>query len=251
MVTRGSIQDHEKKLFDVLNKLAKAGYRASKKKSEFFMNRIKRLGHEIDENGIKPNAEKVEAILKLKSPENTKELKSFLGATQNMAKFQPKLSEQTDRLRKLLKKNEPWKWGEKQQKDFGKIKQMLTEGPCLAHYAKDKENIVTTDASTTGLEIPLWQKQDDGNTKPIAFGSRYLNDSEKKYYIGELELLAVVWGLEKFRFSLDGKKVHLYTDHQALEPLIKRNRSNKQYSARLTRWLDRLTHFDKSIQHIA
>ena len=43
----------------------------------------------------------------------------------------------------------------------------------------------------------------------------------------------------------------LYTDHQALEPLIKRNRCNKQYSARLTRWLDRLAHFDISIQHIA
>ena len=60
-----------------------------------------------------------------------------------------------------------------------------------------------------------------------------------------------MWGLEKFRFYLYGKKVHLYTDHQALEPLISRNRSNKQYSARLTRWLDRLTHFDISIQHIA
>ena len=73
----------------------------------------------------------------------------------------------------------------------------------------------------------------------------------KKNSIGELELLAVVWGLEKFRFYLYGKKVYLYTDHQALEPLIKRNRCNKQYSARLTRWLDRLTHFDTSIQHIA
>ena len=128
---------------------------------------------------------------------------------------------------------------------------MLTEGPCLAHYAKYKENIVTTDASTTGLGITLWQKQHDGNTKPIAFGSRYLNDTEKKFSIGELELLAVVWGLEKFRFYLYGKKVHLYTDHQALELIIKRNRCNKQHSARLTRWLDRLTHFDISIQHIS
>ena len=66
-----------------------------------------------------------------------------------------------------------------------------------------------------------------------------------------MELLAVVWGLEKFRFHLYGKKVYLYTDHQALEPLIKRNRCNKQYSARLTRWLDRLAHFDIAIQHIA
>ena len=140
-----------------------------------------------------------------------------------MAKYLPKLSERTDRLRKSLKKNEQWKWGPEQETDFTRIKQMLTEGPCLAHYAK-KDNIVTTDASTTGLEITRWQKQDDGNTKPIA----------------------VVWGLEKFRFYIYGKKVHRYT-----EPLIKRNRSNKQYSARLTRWLDRLTHFDISIQHIA
>ena len=128
---------------------------------------------------------------------------------------------------------------------------MLTKGPCLANYAKEKDNIVTTDASTTGLGITLWQKQDNGNTKPIAYGSRYLSETEKKYSIGELELLAVVWGLEKSRFYLYGKKVYLYTNLQALEPLIKRNRSNKQYSARLTRWLDRLTHFDISMQHIA
>ena len=87
-----------------LEQLEKAGYRASKKRFEFFMKQTKWLGHEIDENGIKPNDEKVEAILKLNPPENTKELKSILGAIQYMAKFLPKLSERTDRLRKLLKR---------------------------------------------------------------------------------------------------------------------------------------------------
>ena len=111
--------------------------------------------------------------------EDTKELKSFFGAIQYMAKFLPKLSEQTDRLRKHLKKNEPWNWGKEQQKNSEKIEQVLTEGPCLAHYAKDKINIGTTDANTTGLGITFWQKQDDGNTKPIAYGSRHLNETEK------------------------------------------------------------------------
>ena len=46
------------------------------------MNRTKWLGHEIDENGIKPNEEEVEAILKLNPQENTEELKSFLEAIQ-------------------------------------------------------------------------------------------------------------------------------------------------------------------------
>ena len=104
---------------------------------------------------------------------------------------------------------------------------MIIEKPALAHYKKDKDNIVTTDASKTGLGITLWQKQADGELKPIAFSSRFLNDSETKYSIGELELLAVVWGLEQFRFYSYGKKVFLYTDHQALEPLIKQNRCNK------------------------
>ena len=246
VVTRGSRQEHEKQIIDVLSKLEKAGYRASKRKSEFFLKQTKWLGHEIDESGIKPNEEKVEAIQKLKSPNYTKELKSFLGAIQYLAKFLPKISEKTDRLRKLLKKNEPKIWGKEQENDFKQIKQMLTEKPCLAHYAKGKDSMVTTDASKTGLGITLWQKQDDGELKPIAFGSRYLNNTEKNYSIGELELLAVVWGLEKFRFYLYGIK----TDHQALEPLIKRNRRNHQYSPRLTRWLDRLAYFDIAVQHI-
>ena len=73
------------------------------------MNRITWLGHEINENGKKPNEGKIEAILKLEPRKNTKELKSFLGAIHYMAKFLPELSERTDRLRKLLEKNETWK----------------------------------------------------------------------------------------------------------------------------------------------
>ena len=119
------------------------------------MKQTKWLGNGIGENGIKPNEEKVEAILNLNPPENTKESKSFLGAIQYMAKFLPKRSERTDRLRK---KSETWNWGTEQDEDFGKTKQMLTKGPCLAHNAKDEDNIVTTDASTTGMEITIRQK---------------------------------------------------------------------------------------------
>ena len=53
---------------------------------------------------MKPSEEKVGALQKLKSPNNTKKLKSFLGAMQGLAKFLPKFSEKTNRQRKLLKK---------------------------------------------------------------------------------------------------------------------------------------------------
>ena len=96
---------------------------------------MKWLGHEIDEDGIKPN-KKVKAILELKHPENPKQLKFFLGAIQYLAKFLPRLSERTDRLRKLLKKNTEWRWETEQKNDF-ETKKILTEEPALAHYAKE------------------------------------------------------------------------------------------------------------------
>ena len=58
-------------------------------------------------------------------------------------------------------------------------------------------------------------------------------------------------GIGKIPILPKRKKVYLYTDHQPLEPSIKRKRCNKQYSARLTQLLDRITHFDISIQHNA
>ena len=45
--------------------------------------------------------------------------------------------------------------------------------------------------------------------------------------------------------------MNLLTDHEALQPLLKKNRAHKQYSARLTRWLDRLSHFDVNVQYTA
>ena len=61
----------------------------------------------------------------------------------------------------------------------------------------------------------------------------------------------MVWGLEQFRLYIYGKPIKLLTDYQALEPSIKRNRSNKTNSARLTRWPDRLAYFSIDVSHIA
>ena len=115
--------------------LEKAGYRASKKKSEFFMKQTKWLGHEIDENGINPNEENLEAILKVNPPENTKELKSFSEQYNKWLNFYQNFrKEQTDygnSWKRMKHEN-----GEPNKTKTSEKKQMLTEGPCLAHYEK-------------------------------------------------------------------------------------------------------------------
>ena len=80
-------------------------------------------------------------------------MKSFLGAIQYLAKLIPRQSERTERLRRLLKKDFKWNWGKEQAEDSNNIKKLLTEEPCLAQNAKDRDNIVTTDASKADLEF--------------------------------------------------------------------------------------------------
>ena len=120
----------------------------------------------------------------------------------------------------------------------------------MAHFDPKRDNYITTDACNTGLGATLWQKE-GVVFRPVAFASRFLTDCEKQYAINELELLGALWGLEHFKYYVYGKRVNLLTDHQALQPLLKKNRAHKQYSARLTRWLDRLSHFDVNIQYTA
>ena len=113
-------------------------------------------------------------------------------------------------MRQLLKKVTKREWTEERITNFNNLKRDLTTQQCLEQYNGNKENIVTTDAINTCLEIALWQKQANGDLKPIVFASRYLNDAEKEYSIGELELRAVVWCLENYRFHLYRKQVRLF-----------------------------------------
>ena len=89
------------------------------------------------------------------------------------------------------------------------------------------------------------------NWQPIAYASRFLNKNEQRYSINELELLAVVWSLEHFKYYLFGSHFALQTDHQALLSALKSNRGNKTYQSRLTRRVDRLLPFHFKARHIA
>ena len=94
----------------------------------------------------------------------------------------------------------------KGKKSLKVIKEDLRKIPKLSHYSQTAKNIISTDASTHGLGAVLWQEYNK-ELRPIAFASRFLNEAEKKYAINELELLAVVWGLEHFRFFYMVKKL--------------------------------------------
>ena len=85
--------------------------------------------------------------------------------------------------------------------------------------------------------------------KTISFASRFLNPHESKYSTNELS--GVVWAVEHYKNYLYGSLFEVITDHKALIFALSPNHGNKTYHSRLTRWVDRLLHFNFTIKHLA
>ncbi len=52
--------------------------------------------------------------------------------------------------------------------------------------------------------------------KPIAFFSKKLSETQSKYSVTKIELLAIVETLKEFRGMLWGQVIKVYTDHKNL-----------------------------------
>ena len=102
-----------------------------------------------------------------------------MGTIKYLSKFIENLSAQTYLLRQLLKKKNNWNWTTEQPKALNQLIRKITETPCLTHYSSVRPNTITTDASTKGLGSTLWQEEDNGDLKPLAFASRFLSNTEK------------------------------------------------------------------------
>ena len=93
------------------------------------------------------------------------------------------------------------------------------------------------------------QQCEENKWKPIAYASRFLTELECKQSINELELLAVVWSIEHFKNYVYRVAFGIVSDHKALQSVLNSNKSNKTFSSRLTRRMDRLLPFEFSIVH--
>ena len=72
-------------------------------------------------------------------------------------------------------------------------------------------------ASDHGLGTCLVQQG-----KPIAYASRAMTDTESNYAQIEKELLAIVYGMEKFETFVYGQHVVVQSDHKPLETIFRK-----------------------------
>ena len=201
------------------------------------------LGHLVTAEGLKPDPEKDRAIDDMTQPTDVEGVQRINGFVNYLAKFLPKLSDVTEPIRQLTKKDVPWNWSESQENAFQKMKSLVKKAPVLAYFDNEETVHIQCDASERGLGAALLQ-----NGKPVSFASRALTDTETRHAQIEKELLAIVFSREKFSGDF-GRTEHVQSDHKPLESILKK----PLYRApkRLQAMMMRLQRYDLIISYVS
>ncbi|UYV60622.1 K02A2.6-like [Cordylochernes scorpioides] len=209
-------QEHYRILKMIFDKLKELNFTLNKEKCLFLKKKdICFLGHIINEDGVRPDSKKLEALERCKKPFDKTSLKSFLGMLSFYSKYIPNMSTLAGPLYQLLKKDNRWKWSSQCEKAFLNLKLTLLNSQALIHYSMKLPLTLTCDASAYGISGILCHIV-EGEEKPITFVSRTLSSAEAKYSQTEKEALAIVFATSKLRQYLFGRKFVLKSDHKAL-----------------------------------
>ena len=156
-------------------------------------------GHSIDPSLLR-------AVKDYPTPTNQTDVRSFFGLVNQVGNYTSQLSSLCKPLQPLLRKNCEFMWEESHQMAFDKIREHLSQDTSvIAFFDPRKQTRLKTDASRLkGLGFILEQLQEDGSWRIVQAGSRFISDTESRYAMIEIELLAITWAFQKCRMFLEG-----------------------------------------------
>ena len=93
---------------------------------------------------------------------------------------------------------------EKQEKAFRELKERFTKELVLAVPDLDKKMRMKVDMSEYATGRVLSMESEGGLWRLVAFLSKSLNETERNYKIHDKEMLAIIRGLENWRYLLEG-----------------------------------------------
>ena len=237
LITGATDQEHICNLEEVLKRLQCHGIKVQNSKCTFLANSVEYLGHIIDHKGLHTSPQKVAAIQDAPAPSNQQQLRLLLGLLHYYGKFIPNLATLLHPMNRLLKSGSVWNWSPDCQQAFTQAKKLLSSAAVLAHYNPSLPLRLATDASAYGIGAVISHIFPDGSERPIAFASRTLSNSEKRYAQLEKEALSLIFGVQKFHPYLYGRAFTLYTDHKPLTTILSPKKGIPPLSAaRLQRW---------------
>jgi transposase InsO family protein len=251
----------------------------SPSKTNLFFTEVLFAGAVVGPSGIKPNLDKVAAVVNWPEPQDVQDLMAFLGLTNyfrrlinDYARIAAPLTDLTRNLQVDIPKT-GWKarkgvykralkaislkdkWTPRHQEAFLALKIILSQEPILRSPQYDGRVFrITTDGSGDGLagwlSQPFEETDKNGNTTtrwyPISYCSKRTSVSESRYEPFLLEFAALKYSIDEFKPYIFGSPIEIETDCQALRDCLLKDKLNTHHS----RWMESiLSHNIVDIRH--
>ena len=209
--------DHDSNFHSLMRRCREQNIKLNQDKVNLRRKEVPFMGHVISEKGLQADPAKVKAVLEMPTPTDVASVRRFIGFTNYLSKFLPRLSDALEPLHKLSSPDVEWFWTDIHDSAFRQHKLLVTKAPVLKFFDSTESLTLQCDASDKGLGAILLQKG-----QPLAYVSRVLTDAESRYAQIEKEPLAVVYGLETFHTYTYGREVFAESDDKPLEAIFKK-----------------------------
>lgn len=214
-------------------------------KCKFLYTEVQYLGYKISERGISPTDSGVEAVANFPLPKGVKEIQSFIGLSSYFRKFIEGFSTIAKPLYDLLRKDVLFKFGEEELSAFETLKAKLVAAPILSIFDPKDETELHCDASALGFVAILMQRKADLKFHPVFYFSKRASEAESRYHSFELEMLAIIYALKRFRVYFHGQTFKIVTDCNSLALALRKHEINP----RIARWVLELQNYDYTTEH--
>jgi hypothetical protein len=187
-------------------------------------------------------------IIDWRTPRDYNNIQRFIGLVNYMANFLPNVTTYSSPLMSMTQNGAPFHWCPIHQQCFDMIKHICQKTPIIRPIDPklDEPIWLICDVSKTGIRAmyrqgPMWQM-----CQPAGFMSKKFTLAQQNYAVHKMETLAILELLQCWEDKLVGYRIHVVTDHKALEFF----KTQTELFHRQRRWMDYMSRFDFDIMYV-
>ena len=231
--------DHDRNVAAFLEMIKRRKITLNASKSVHSVPVIDILGYRLSHQNIKPDPERLQPLQEYPPPSNVPSLRRALGMFAYYAKWIPQFS---DKIRPLADTTS-FPLDKEALASFNALKDELAR-VALSPIDEDIPFVVECDASDVAISASLNQ-----NGRPVAFMSKTLSATERRYPAVEKEALAIIEAVRKWNHLLSRQQFILITDQKSVSFMFDNRKRSKIKNSKIQSWRLELAEFSYVIQY--
>ena len=234
-------ENHAEVLRKLFERLRKFRLRLNPNKCVFGARTGKLLGFIVSQKGIEIDPDKIKAIRDMPPPKTEKQVRSFLGRLNYIARFIRNLTATCEPIFKLLRKNQPTEWNEECQMAFDRIKEYLQNPPILTPPTPGRPLFLYLTILPDSMGAILGQCDESGKKeRAVYYLSKKFNDCEIRYSLIERTCCGLAWIARRLRHYMIYYETHLISRMDPIKYIFE----SPHISGRVSKWQVILAEYD-------